>query len=72
MRVIIFGSSGMVGEGVPRECLKHSSVVSILDINRRECGYKHEKLKEIIHKDFSDFSPVADELYGYDACYFCM
>ncbi|MGD8306651.1 MAG: NAD-dependent epimerase/dehydratase family protein [Ignavibacteria bacterium] len=72
MRVVIFGSTGMVGEGVLHECLKHSSVESILVINRRECGYKHEKLKEIILKDFSDFSPVADELSGYDACYFCM
>lgn len=72
MRVIIFGSTGMVGEGVLYECLKHPSVESILVINRRECGYKHEKLKEIIHKDFSDFSPIKNELSGYDACYFCM
>lgn len=72
MRVIIFGSTGMVGEGVLHECLTHTDVESMLVVNRRPCGYNHEKLKEIIYKDFSDFSPIANELTGYNACYFCM
>jgi hypothetical protein len=29
-------------------------------------------LKELIHKDFSEFASVALELKGYDACYACM
>jgi hypothetical protein len=62
----------MVGEGVLYECLNHPAVNSILVVNRQPCGYSHEKLKEIIHKDFSDLSPVANELSGLDACYFCM
>jgi hypothetical protein len=62
----------MVGEGVLYECLNHPAVNSILVVTRQPCGYSHEKLKEIIHKDFSDLSPVANELSGLDACYFCM
>jgi hypothetical protein len=72
IKAIILGSTGMVGEGVLHECLKHPDVESILVINRRSCGVEHEKLKEIIHQDFHDFSPIEDQLVGYNACYFCM
>lgn len=61
----------MVGEGVLHECLNHPDVESVLVINRRLCNVQHEKLKEIIHKDFLDISPIKDQLTGYNACYFC-
>ena len=62
----------MVGEGVLHECLQHPDVESVLVINRKPCGVKHEKLKEIIHKDFLDIFAIESELSGYNACYFCM
>lgn len=61
----------MVGEGVLHECLNHPEVESVLVINRRPCGVLHSKLREIIHADFSDLSPIADQLSGYNACFFC-
>jgi len=61
----------MVGEGVLHECLNHPEVESILIINRKPYGLKHEKLKEIIHKDFFDLTSVEEELKGYNACFFC-
>ena len=61
----------MVGEGVLHECLLHPDVESVLVVNRKPCGVKHEKLKEIIHKDFFDLSAIEDQLGGYNACYFC-
>ena len=67
MKVIITGSTGMVGEGVLHECLMHPEVKNVLVINRRESNVKHQKLKEIIHKDFSDFSQIQNELVGYNA-----
>lgn len=72
IKTIVLGATGMVGEGVLYECLKHPHVESVLVINRKPCGVKHEKLKEIIHKDFLDFSSIEDQLSGYNACYFCM
>ena len=69
---IILGTTGMVGEGVLHECLKHPRVKSVLIINRRPCGVEHEKLTEIIHPNFQDFTAIEDQLTGYDACYFCM
>ena len=71
INAIITGTTGMVGEGVLYECLLHPDVESVLVINRTPCGIKHEKLKEIIHKDFLDLSSIEDQLKEYNACYFC-
>ncbi|PHI20953.1 epimerase [Lewinellaceae bacterium SD302] len=70
--VIITGSTGMVGEGVLIECLEHPAVTEVLVVNRRPLDRKHPKLKEVIHKDFTDFSPISNQLSGYDACFHCM
>jgi len=72
INAIITGATGMVGEGVLHECLQHPDVESVLVINRRPCEVKHPKLKEIIHKDFFDISPIEKELIGYNACFFCL
>ena len=71
IKAIITGVTGMVGEGVLHECLLHPDVESVLVINRKPCGVKHEKLREIIHKDFFDLSTIENQLTGYNACYFC-
>ncbi len=72
INVIITGTTGMVGEGVMHECLKDEAVGKVLVLNRRPCGVEHEKLEEIIHTDFFDFSSIQERLAGYNACYFCM
>lgn len=72
MRVIVFGASGMVGKGVVYECMDHPEVESILIVGRTPCGVEHEKLTEILHEDFFDYSAVEDRLAGYDACFFCL
>jgi len=72
IKVIIFGASGMVGEGVLLECLKHQKVESVLVVGRKPCNVTHPKLKEVLHKDFFDFSTMENKLQGYDACYFCL
>ncbi|HES59659.1 MAG TPA: epimerase, partial [Caldithrix sp.] len=71
IKAIITGSTGMVGEGVLHECLKHPHVESALVINRRPCGVQHNKLKELIHNNFLNITPIKDQLAGYNACYFC-
>lgn len=70
--VIITGTTGMVGEGVLIQCLSSPEIDSILVINRKPCGYHHPKLKEIMHEDFFNLSPIADQLVGYNACFFCL
>ncbi len=71
IKVILTGATGMVGEGVLHECLEHDAVEQVLVIGRKPCGYTHPKLKEIIHADFYDLSPIEDQLSGYNACFFC-
>jgi len=72
MKVIITGTTGMVGEGVLHECLLHRDVESVLSISKRPCGMEHAKLKEILHQDFSDFSSIEQDLAGYNAAFLCM
>ncbi len=71
-RVIITGTTGMVGEGVLHECLSHPDVQHVLVINRQPCGISHPKLTEILHHDFFDLSSVASQLSHYHACFFCL
>ena len=72
IKAIITGVTGMVGEGVLHQCLRHPDVESVLVINRRPCEVQHEKLTEILHKDFHDLSSIESRLSGYNACYFCL
>jgi NAD dependent epimerase/dehydratase family len=71
IKAIITGATGMVGEGVLHGCLNHPDVESVLVINRKSCGVKHDKLKEIIHKDFFNLTPIESQMAGYNACFFC-
>ena len=72
MKIIVTGATGMVGKGVLLECLDHPEVSSVLSISRRSTGMEHPKLKEMIHKDFSEFESVSKDLEGFDACFACM
>lgn len=72
LNVVITGATGMIGEGVLFECLRHPEVEKVLVVTRRTCGYSHPKLTEIIHADFSDVTAIRNSLAGYNACYFCL
>lgn len=72
IRTILFGSTGMIGQGVLLECLENAAVESVLVINRQTCGVIHPKLKEIIHKDLFDLSGLTVEMTGYNTCFFCI
>ena len=69
---IITGTTGMVGEGVLIECLKHPDVNKVLVINRKPGGASHPKLREIVHTDFYDLATIEEQLSGYSACFFCL
>ena len=69
---MLFGATGMIGSGALIECLGHPDVERVLAVGRRSCGVEHERLEELIHGDFLDYSDVRDRLRGYDACLFCL
>jgi uncharacterized protein YbjT (DUF2867 family) len=72
LKVILFGATGMVGQGALRECLLDPEVTEVLVVGRTPIGRQHAKIREIVHKDLYDLSPVAPQLAGYDACFFCL
>lgn len=71
IKVIITGATGMVGEGVLFECLQNENVSEVLIVNRRHYEYSHPKLKELLVPDFFQLNNFADNIKGYDACFFC-
>jgi uncharacterized protein YbjT (DUF2867 family) len=72
MNVILFGATGMVGQGVLQECLRDDAVERVLVVGRTPVGVRHPKLREILRPDVSDLTGVEAELDGYDACFFCL
>src|SRR5262245_22075964 len=72
MKVILFGATGMVGQGVLRECLRDDAVEGVLAIGRSSTGRTHSKLREMLKKDMFDFGAVGADLQEYDACFFCL
>ena len=72
MKVILFGATGMVGQGILRECLRDGGVEIVLAVGRSPTGQRHSKLREMLHDDFTDYSAIESRLAGYDACFFCL
>jgi uncharacterized protein YbjT (DUF2867 family) len=69
MKIILFGATGMVGQGVLRECLRDPDVTEVSTVVRSATRQQHAKLREIVHKDFTDFSAL--QVDG-DACFWCL
>jgi uncharacterized protein YbjT (DUF2867 family) len=72
MKVIIFGATGMVGQGVLRESLLAPDVDQVLTVVRSPTGVRHPKLREVTLADFADLTPIENELTGADACFYCL
>jgi uncharacterized protein YbjT (DUF2867 family) len=72
MNVLIFGSTGMIGQGVLRECLLDEAVQRVQTVGRTETGTLHAKLHEIVHADLFNYEPIQSDLLGFDACFFCL
>ena len=72
MNVVLFGATGMVGQGVLIECLADPGVKRVVSIVRRPTGVTHEKLTEVVHADFFDYAAIEPSLRDLDACFFCL
>ena len=68
MNVVLFGATGMVGQGVLRECLLDPRVTDVLTVGRGATEQTHAKLRELVEPDLLHLAPIA----GYDACFFCL
>lgn len=71
MKIIITGTTGMVGEAVLLECLQDAKITQVLSVSRKPCGITHPKMKELLVPNFTEITAFKDELVGFDACFFC-
>lgn len=72
MRVVIFGATGMVGQGVLRECLRAKDVDFVATVGRTATGVQDARLREIVCADLSNLAAIESELAGFDACFFTL
>ena len=72
MNVVLFGATGMVGQGVLREALLSPDVERVLAVVRKPMATQHPKLQQLVHRDFTDYSEVEPQLTGLDACFYCL
>ena len=72
MNVLILGATGMVGQGVLRECLLDGGVTRVVTLGRTPTGQSHPKLRGIVHRDLLNLAPVEDQLRELDACFHCL
>jgi uncharacterized protein YbjT (DUF2867 family) len=72
MNVLIFGTTGMVGQGVLRECLLDAQVTRVISVGRNGTGQQHRKLRDLVQPDPSDLSALEPQLADTDACFFCL
>jgi uncharacterized protein YbjT (DUF2867 family) len=72
MKVMIFGATGMVGQGVLRECLLDPDIEVVQTVGRSPTGVKNAKVREIVHANLFDCTAIEADLRGFDACFFCL
>jgi uncharacterized protein YbjT (DUF2867 family) len=72
MKIILFGATGMVGQGALRECLLDPQVEAVLSVGRSRTGQQHPKLEELVLPDLFDLGASANTLQGFDATLFCL
>jgi len=71
MRILLTGATGLVGQGVLRECLRAGDVERVVALGRRPTGTQHAKLEELACADFADVDALGDRLAPFDACFYC-
>lgn len=72
MNILLFGPTGMVGQGVLRECLRAQDVARVTTIGRQPTGQRDPRLHEIVHADLFDYTDIEAQLRDIDACFFCL
>lgn len=72
MKVLLLGATGMVGQGVLRECLLADDVTEVVTLGRTPTGQQDPKLRELVHADLFDCRAIEAQLSGFDAGFFCI
>ena len=72
INVLITGATGTAGSGVLDACLKDPRIQSITVLTRKPLTLRNQKIVEVPHDDFLDYSIIEDRMKGLDACFWCL
>ena len=72
MNIVLFGATGMVGQGVLRECLLDPDVNKVVAVGRQAVTQRYSKLHNIVLPNMLDYGKVSKKLSPFDACFFCL
>jgi uncharacterized protein YbjT (DUF2867 family) len=72
MKIILTGASGTAGSEVLRQSLADPQITDVLVLSRRPLDITDPKLRVARLPDFLDYSAVAAQLAGRDACLWCL
>ena len=72
IQAVIFGATGLAGSSVLDAWIRHARVDKVTVVSRRSTGKDHDKLKEIIHQNFLDYSSIEDFLIEHNTCFYCL
>ena len=56
MKILIAGSTGMIGKLILEQCLNSIEVNEVRSLVRKPTATKHSKLQEMVIEDFEDYS----------------
>ena len=71
MKILLFGATGLVGDGVLRWLVESPYVDRVVAVSRRPLGIHHVKIDVVIEKDMFQLQNIG-MLEGFDACFFCL
>lgn len=71
MRILLTGATGLVGQGVLRECLRAADVSRVVALGRHPSGQSDPRLEDLVVPDFADLHAVEARLQPFDACLYC-
>ena len=72
IKVLITGATGAAGSGVLDACLKDPRIESITAVTRKPLPFRDQKIVEVLHDDFLDYSAIEDRFKGHEACFWCL
>ena len=72
MKIIVTGSTGTVGSEVVRQAVLDNDIEQVIVLARNHSETKHPKIREIIHKNFLDYSGLENVFKEADACLWCL
>ncbi len=72
MRALVFGGTGMIGQGLVRELVRDAGVTKVILVGRAAADVRDLKIEQHVVKDLTDLSTIRAALTGVDACFWCL